>query len=165
MKIEWLFAIVIVFLASCQSSPDIETETVRVDRVVSGQTLEITDSQTGVIARVRLLGIQAPDMQQFPWGEAALQRLETLVLGATVRLETDIEPHDRFDRKLAYVWKNDTLINEILVKEGYVLAESYFPNVKYEKRLQLAQQEARLLDRQIWNPNAPLRETPAQFRR
>ena len=159
MKIKVLAAMILLLLASCQEQLPPQTQTVRVERVVSGQTLEVSDPETGERDRVRLLGIQAPNAQQFPWGDAAKQRLQTLVGGEMVRLETDMEPRDRFDRQLAYVWHDKQLINEVIVRDGYVLARSYFPNAKYEQRLDFAQQEARLLDRQIWNPDNPLRQS------
>ncbi|WP_413163958.1 thermonuclease family protein [Capilliphycus salinus ALCB114379] len=139
----------------------------RVERVVSGQTLEIIDPRSVVPAlqSVRLIGIGAPDLKQEPWGLLAQRYLETMALGKEVLLEFDREQSDPYNRVLAYVWLDGVLINEQLVKEGYVLADEHIPNTKYSQRLLYAQYEARILGLGIWNPEQPMRLTPAEFRR
>ncbi|TAF34883.1 MAG: thermonuclease family protein [Oscillatoriales cyanobacterium] len=114
--------------------------------------------------QIRLIGIDAPDLKQQPWGEAAKQRLEQLIGGKEVLLESDIEPKDQFDRKLAYLWQDKILLNELLVKEGYVLASVRSRNTKYRQRLANAQEWARLMGKGLWNPERALRQTPAEFR-
>ena len=97
----------------------------RVERVVSGQTIEIADRSVAVpvLEPIRLIGIQAPDIRQKPWGQEAKIQLEKLTLGQEVFLEFDVEEKDRFDNLLAYVWLEKKLINEFLVKEGWALAK------------------------------------------
>ena len=136
-------------------------------RVVSGQTLEITGTgeQLAKATRVRLVGIDAPDLQQQPWGRAAKERLEGMIGGQPVMLEFDVQDKDSFGRRLAYVWKDGILLNEKLVAEGYVLfVPQASPNHKYDHRLSHAQEWARLMGRLIWNPEKPMRLTPAEFR-
>ena len=139
----------------------------KVARVVSGQTLEVTGTgeQSAKATRVRLVGIDAPDLQQQPWGRAAKERLEGMIGGGLVMLEFDVQDKDSFGRRLAYVWKDGILLNEKLVAEGYVLAvPQASPNHKYDKRLSHAQEWARLMGRLIWNPEKPMRLTPSEFR-
>ena len=125
-----------------------------------------TDFQPTLISQVRLIGIDAPDMQQRPWGIEAKQQLEALIEeGQPVRLEFDISEKDKFGRTLAYVWKDMVLLNEQLVKNGYALFVARSPNHKYDQRLERAQQWARLMGQGIWNPESPMRLTPAEFRR
>lgn len=165
----------VLLLTSCQPPPELpQGLSVKVERVVSGQTLEIVDpsSPVPILQQVRLIGIEAPDLNQQPWGEEAKNRLEQLANGQQVLLEADVTPKDRFNRRLAYVWREDILLNEQLVKEGYVLASlptSYQrdrsgSNAKYSQRLAYAQEWARLMGRGLWNPARPLRQTPAEFR-
>ena len=52
-----------------------------------------------------------------------------------------------------------------MVKEGWALAKPDFPNTKYMERLIHAQERARIMGLGIWNPDQPMRQTPAQFRR
>nr|WP_250125489.1 thermonuclease family protein [Chroococcidiopsis sp. CCMEE 29] len=72
---------------------------------------------------------------------------------------------DTFGRRLAYVWQDGVLLNEKLVKEGYVLRVTRSPNHKYDQRLARAQEWARLMGLGVWNPEQPMRLTPAEFRR
>lgn len=140
--------------------------TIRVERVVSGQTIEVIDTTANipVLKRVRLIGINAPDLKQDPWGMAAKQKLQGLCQGQQVLLEFDEMESDRYDRLLAYIWHDHILVNEELVKQGYVLAEAGIYNTKYNQRLKNAQQWARIMGIGIWNPEEPMQITPAQFR-
>ena len=166
--IYWLFAIALcLLLASCEQPPEIpQGSTVKVERVVSGQTIEIAGfaDQTPILEQVRLIGIEAPDLKQQPWGPESKQKLEQLIGGQQVLLESDAQDKDRNDRKLAYLWRGEILLNEQLVKEGYALVVARSPNTKYKQRLANAQEWARLMGRGIWNPEQPMRQTPAEFR-
>ena len=164
----WLIVTAIaslVVLVSCQTPPPAGAR-VQVTQVISGQVLEVKRSDgAGKTERVRLIGIDAPDLAQQPWGPAAKHQLEQLLTNKTVSLELGEEAQDRFDRTLAYVWLgNGKLVNEQLVKQGYALAVPRSPNIKYDQRLGRAQEQARLMGVGIWNPQEPMRQTPAEFR-
>jgi micrococcal nuclease len=137
--------------------------------VVSGQTLEVVGmaEQPTLISQVRLVGVDAPDLRQSPWGDQSKELLEKLVgnLEKPVTLEFDIEAKDKIGRNLAYVWKDNQLLNEQVVKLGYALFVERSPNQKYNQRLERAQQWARIMGKGIWNPEKPMRQTPAEFRR
>ena len=164
-----------LLLFGCQSTKQTQGTIVKIERVVSGQTLEWVDitKQPALIDRVRLIGIEAPDLRQQPWGDQAKQQLEQMtgkingqkLVFESVLLESDVEQVDQFGRKLAYVWKDGVLLNEQLVKEGSVLAVVRSPNHKYDQRLIRAQEYARLMGKGIWNPEQPMRLTPAEFKR
>lgn len=172
-----IFGFCLLFLLSCQSTraPTGISVNVQVQRVVSGQTLDVLNPRqpTAVIERVRLIGIEAPDLKQEPWGSAAKNRFEQLISQTVnqqfvlqpVVLERDVQEKDSAGRWLAYVWVNGVLLNEQLVKEGYVLAAPRSPNQKYDERLAHAQEYARIMGYGIWNPDQPMRLTPAEFRR
>lgn len=151
---------------------------VNVTQVVSGQTIAVTGADAQPM-RVRLVGVEAPDLQQQPWGQAAKQRLAAMIGGRNVLLEFDSQAaddeasspvlaapeKDAFGRYLAYVWQDGVLLNEQLVKEGYVLWVARSPNHKYDQRLERAQAWARLMGQGIWHPDRPMRLTPSEFRR
>lgn len=160
-------------LTRCQSPEPPSGQLVQVQRVLSGQTLEILDrSQKIPLTRqVRLLGVETPDLQQEPWGKQAKIRLQELIQDQPVRLELEGKNQDSSGRLWAYVWQKNIFVNEQLVKEGYVLARTSpvsprfsSPSQQYEKQLVYAQEEARIMGRGIWNPRHPLRQTPSQFR-
>ena len=158
--------LLLLLLQGCQSATTPQGLEVKVTQVVSGQTLEVTGTgeQPAKATRVRLVGIDAPDLQQQPWGLRAKERLEAMIGGATVMLELDVQDLDSYGRRLAYVWKDGVLLNELLVAEGYVLSVPRSPNHKYDQRLSRAQESARLMGQGIWNPEKPMRLTPAEFR-
>ena len=161
----------LLLLVSCQShnNSSIIPANVKIARVVSGQSLEVLgmEAQPNLISQVRLIGLDAPDIRQLPWGEDAKQLVETLIGGANqaVNLEFDLEAKDKFNRTLAYVWKDKLLLNEEVVKQGYALFVARSPNHKYDQRLERAQQWARIMGKGIWNPDKPMRITPGEFRR
>jgi micrococcal nuclease len=161
----------LLLLVSCQSQNNsaIIPARVTVARVVSGQSLEVLgiEAQPNLTSPVRLIGLDAPDIRQTPWGEDAKQLLESLIGGANqaVNLEFDLETKDKFNRTLAYVWKDKQLLNEEIVKQGYALFVARSPNRKYDQRLEHAQQWARIMGKGIWNTDKPMRMTPGEFRR
>ena len=174
----WRFCLLsccLLLLAGCQSTGGSKGIAAQVQRVVSGHTLEVLNptQQPALIERVRLIGIEAPDLKQQPWGAATKNRLEQLISKMVaeqlvlqpVFLEPDVQEKDRSGRWLAYVWYDGMLLNEQLVKEGYVLAAPRSPNKKYDSRLARAQEYARIMGYGIWNPDQPMRLTPAEFRR
>jgi micrococcal nuclease len=117
--------------------------------------------------KVRLIGIDAPELGQKPWGAEAKQHLETLLAssGWKVRLEFDVEKRDKYGRILAYLRTTDSrLINLLMVKNGYAMLFTIPPNVRYAAELRDAQREARGKRLGIWSSEG-LRERPADYRR
>jgi len=140
----------------------------RVTRVVSGQTIEVMLTQTSEVARVRITGIDAPDLRQSPWGKIAKDSLSDLIMDRQIELESknsvrDGFSRDRFNRINAHVWQGKTLVSEQLVKTGCVMANTQYPH-SYSKLLINAQEYARLMGFQIWNRDRAMRYTPNQFR-
>ncbi|WP_413171811.1 thermonuclease family protein [Anabaena azotica] len=161
----------LLLLVSCQAksqSTNILAE-VKIARVVSGQTLEVLGmaEQPNLISQVRLIGVDAPDSRQLPWGDDAKEMLEKLIDSPqkSIKLEFDLEAKDKFGRTLAYAWKDQVFLNEQVLKQGYALFVARSPNHKYDNRLENAQQWARLMGKGIWNPEKPMRLTPGEFRR
>ena len=168
---QWIVGLwLLLVLWGCQPAPTPQGDRVRITKAVSGMMLEVLPlAQQTQAERIRLIGLDAPAFDQDPWDEQAQTYLQTLTLGKTVLLEPDIElafqPKAGLPQKLAYVWLDGTLLNEKMIAEGYVLARSRSPNLKYDQRLTRAQESARLRGIGIWNPNQPMRKTPGEFRK
>jgi micrococcal nuclease len=173
----WLLIAGLVLLTGCQATPTNYPQ-VQISRVISGQSVEWIDrsQQPPVLQQGRLIGIDAPDLAQEPWGRQAKQRLEESIGIATkdsVSVEFETTEADKYGRKFVYLWKDGRLLNEQLLKDGYVLASmrnssSVVTNVtgtKYRERLIRASQYARLMGSGIWNPQQPMRMSPAEFRK
>jgi micrococcal nuclease len=129
----------------------------------SAQVVRVIDGDTVALASgrlVRYIGIDAPEVRRRknghwvldpePFGLAALDENRRLVEGRPVRLRFDVERTDRFGRLLAYVWIDDLLVNETLVKEGLARAHRYGRNTALAVRLEAAEREARAARRGLW---------------
>jgi micrococcal nuclease len=100
--------------------------------------------------RVRLLGIDAPENDQ-PAGAAARASLARLMPpGTAVRLETDVQPRDRFGRVLAYAWRGERMVNEQQIRAGMAMLLIHAPNVRHAERLRAAQRTARSVEAGLW---------------
>ena len=156
-----------IAIAFFQPKEKINGELWIINRVISGQTVEASDASNPnkTVQRVRLLGISAPLKEQAPWGDRSRQRLSDLIKEQKVILEFDVKQKDNSDRLLAYIWKDNLLVNQYLVSEGLAIADSYAPNVKYDARISRAQSKARLQELGIWDTQNPLRLSPRDFRR
>ncbi|XHX80156.1 MAG: thermonuclease family protein [Stenomitos frigidus ULC029] len=157
---------VLIFLTGCQPAASSHGFHAEVKQILNGREFAVAGvpTQPDLTERIRLEGIDVPDVGQQPWGPAAKAQLEKRLRHQTVRLETDAEPRDAIGRRLAYVWQGSVLLNEALVAEGYALATPHPPNSKYDQRLARAQERARVLGLGIWNVDQPMRVTPAEFR-
>ena len=121
-------------------------ELVKVVRAVDGDTINVEIN--GKVEPVRYIGIDTPEtvdprkpVQCF--GVEASKKNKELVEGKMVRLEKDITDRDKYKRLLRYVWLGDTLINEMLVSQGYAKSYSYPPDVKYQDLFVAAEKKAR----------------------
>lgn len=125
-----------------------------VQRVVDGDTLLLTGGQ-----RVRLLAIDTPetvrpDHPVEAWGKEAAAFTRQFVDSANdrVRLTFDQDKVDQHGRHLAYVWVEDRLLNEELVRAGLAKANTHFDNDQaMEQRLKKAETAARQAKRGIWS--------------
>ena len=87
-----------------------------VARVIDGDTIELVGGE-----RVRLVQIDTPEKREECYGDAASALTRRLLpAGTRVRIEQDpdLDQVDRYQRKLAYVWKGDEDVNVTLVREG-----------------------------------------------
>ena len=131
--------------AAC-AVPAVPMDECRVARVADGDTFYCRDGR-----KVRLIGIDSPELAQGVAGNRARGELRRLLPpDATVRLEADAAPRDRYGRTLAYVWRGDRMVNEAMVREGWAVLYTVPPNVRYARRLERAQREARAHRAGLW---------------
>jgi micrococcal nuclease len=142
-----------------------ETILVKVVRVHDGDTVSVLKG--GRREKVRLIGIDAPELGQRPWGTRAKRKLEELLdnSGRMVTMEFDVVRRDKYGRLLAYLWTNDKrLINLEMVKDGYAALFTFPPNIMHADALRKAQRHAREKGAGIWGQNG-LNERPEDYRR
>jgi micrococcal nuclease len=137
---------------------------VRVIKVHDGDTATLMVN--GRMRKTRLIGIDAPEMNQRPWGRKAKEHLIDIMNHTDwlVTVETDEVSQDKYGRVLAYVWTNNNeLINERMVRDGYAVLFTIKPNVRYRAAFSNAEKLARQEMKGIWGPKG-LKEAPVKYR-
>lgn len=136
-----------IALLACSSRAHTQsTRTCTVAKVSDGDSIRCRDG-----ARVRLIGIDAPELDQAPFGQRSREALERrMPVGTLVTLEFDVQPRDQYGRLLAYVWRDGRLLNEEQVAEGYAAIITVPPNVRLADRFRKAQASARERNAGLW---------------
>ena len=135
-------------------------DAVKFVRTVDGDTIIVEDS-TGAHKRVRMIGIDTPESvaqeeeRNNEYGVMASDYTKELLSKAsTIYLEYDIDSDDQYDRILAYVWLEDvddtfnveniknSMVNAIIVENGYGIAKKYEPTVAHDDVLAELMSEA-----------------------
>jgi micrococcal nuclease len=130
----------------------------KVRKVVDGDTFYI--KKDGKDVKVRLIGVDAPESvapsasgkENTKEGEKAAKYLKNLIDGKNIYLEYDLDNYDQYGRLLAYVYKSDqeTMVQRVLLSEGYAMVVTYQPNVKYADEFVDLQRKARSSGKGFW---------------
>ncbi len=165
-------ALVAAFLLVLSSSERVsawrgnETGTVaRAWRVDDGDTITVLLGNRHS-ERVRLIGIDAPEMGQQRWGERAKKHLAGILASSRdIHIEYDVEKRDKYGRLLAYIRTSDgRLVNAEMLKDGYAVLFTIPPNVRHVDELTSAQRQARERRLGVWGKDG-LSELPVDWRR
>ena len=123
-------------LSSCTNTNTSQSDLATIVSVVDGDTIVLrVQDQTET---VRLLGIDTPEtvhptkpIECFG-PEASAFTKATLVEGSLVKLLRDVEPRDRYQRLLVYLFLADgTLFNQLLIDRGLARTLSIEPNTAF----------------------------------
>ena len=130
----------------------------KVEKVVDGDTFYI--KKDGRDVKVRLIGVDTPESvapsasgkENTKEGDIASAYLKDLIDGKNVYLEYDLDTYDQYGRLLAYVYKSDqkTMVQRLLLSDGYAMVVTYQPNVKYADEFLELQRKARKAGRGFW---------------
>ncbi len=137
----------------------------KVVEVHDGDTVSVHLDNT--VEKVRLSGIDEPEIGQRPWGLIAKKHLRELLDNSewTVFLEFDVQRRDKYGRLLSYVNTPDgKMINIQMLKDGYAMLYTIPPNIRYADELRKAQYEAKEKCIGIWCSKGP-QETPQEYRK
>ncbi len=174
ISIKIIFSVVLLFLISgpvfCADKftlpfgKNYDYNDILLKRVIDGDTIQLESGE-----RVRLIGIDTPEVHESDklyrdsrktgqgadtikaMGKRAWQFTRSLVEGQRLRLEFDVERHDKYGRLLAYVYlKDGTFVNAQIIKQGYASIMTIPPNVKYADLFLKLYQEARNNQRGLW---------------
>ncbi len=143
-------------------------DAVKFIRTVDGDTIIVEDSN-GEHKRVRMIGIDTPESvaqeeeRNNEYGVMASDYTKELLTNAgTLYLEYDVDADDQYDRILAYVWLEDvddtfnveniknSMVNAIIVENGYGIAKKYEPTVAHDDILAELMAEAKENNIGLW---------------
>lgn len=131
-----------------------DADPMEVVSITDGDTLRLRDA-TGAVENVRLIGIDTPEVYpvlECSGDEAEAELLRLAPIGSTLRVATDVEPFDRYDRLLLYLWNDDDVfVNLALVEGGYAEAIRVGANDAWYDELLAAEREARDADLGMWS--------------
>lgn len=133
-------------------SPTVDTDLQLVSKVIDGDTFSIVDG-----GKIRLIGINAPEEGECFYASST-EYLSSLIGGKKIRLEKDISGSDEYGRLLRYTIlpaptpeEDDTLVNEMIVREGYAKRQQQAPDNRYKDLLITAEAEAKKLGKGLWS--------------
>ncbi|MCS7215692.1 MAG: thermonuclease family protein [Thermodesulfovibrio sp.] len=142
----------------------------KVTEINDGDTVTIIkESFLGIFVKtekIRLIGIDAPELAQEPWGVRSKNYLRKIIRESDwqVKIELDVQHRDKYGRILAYLWdKNGNMINYMMIRNGYAMVYTIPPNVKYVESFLEAQRLARDEKRGIWGKDG-IRQNPSDWR-
>ncbi|KIL48754.1 thermonuclease [Jeotgalibacillus alimentarius] len=146
----FIFLVMILLLSGCQES----SLTGEIIYVVDGDTLDV-QFEDGTEERIRLLLIDTPETKHptigvEPFGPEASE-FTSQFEGDQVELELDVSERDRYGRLLAYVWLDDQMLNEMILKEGLARVSVYPPNTKYVDEFRDIERKAKTDEKGIWS--------------
>ena len=159
-----LLTATLLTLAMTSMPGPLHPDPVLVRSVLDGDTIDIVG-----VGRVRLLGIDAPELAHghdtaAPFAYEAREKLIELVLHRWVRLETDAEKLDGYNRHLAYVMREDgVFVNAALLREGLARVVARSPLARLAE-LRQAEADAQASRRGMWGKAAPV-HPPSYTRR
>ena len=122
--------------------------------VVDGDTIEVArGSRTETI---RLLGVDTPETRHPTepvecFGPEATAFTQQRLEGRRVRLEGDVESHDQYGRRLAYVILAGERFNDELLRLGYAELLVIEPNHAHARSMLKAELDARDAGRGLWS--------------
>jgi micrococcal nuclease len=131
-------------------------QTFTVSTVVDGDTIHIRD-QAGADTKVRLVGVDAPELSDpstglaAHWAERAMSYLTARANGKNVTLRLEpVQTRDRYGRLLAYIYLTDSdCLNLDLVRDGQAYADRRFKH-SYLPQYTQAENEARRKKTGLW---------------
>ncbi len=136
--------------AECLPSLEADRESVVVSKVFDGDTVKLADGRI-----IRLIGINTPETGKDArpseyMADEAKARLQTLVLDGPISLTLGLEKKDRYGRWLGHLWRQNELISERLIREGYGYQISIPPNLVYRDCFGEAERRAQAQGVGLW---------------
>ncbi|MRN38991.1 hypothetical protein CRG49_001405 [Neisseria sp. N95_16] len=130
----------------------------RITRISDGDTIHVTDAN-GRKHKIRMAHIDAPEMNQ-AYGTRSRDQLKAVADNAKVKVK--VFELDRYGREVAQVFKGNTDLNLMMVREGAAWHYEYYAKKQQNKlafaEYAAAQKQAKRDRKGLWrakNPQAP----------
>lgn len=139
-----------------KKNPDGEVFEAVVTKVTDGDTLRVKFD--GKEESVRLLLIDTPETVkqgtevQLYGPEASNFAKKFFPIGSTVQIDIDQTKRDKYDRLLAYVWKDGVMYQDAILDEGLaIVTYIYKPNISYLDHLRNVEAKAKAANKGVWS--------------
>lgn len=150
-----LMVCLILFLFGCNSDNKIKGINAQINRVVSGQTVEIIIDNK--IYTLRLMGLEIPDNSYYDKKSAQEFLIKLLTSNyqyplnsVMVNVDTDINKLDKYDRLTGYIWLKNQLINRKVLEGGWAIASIEYTDGKCDRDLLQGEDYARIMGKGVW---------------
>lgn len=157
-----LILIIFLFFGITFNAQALEKVEVKLSKCVDGDTARFILNNEEI--KVRFLAIDTPETNhptkgEEPYGkEAKKYTCESLTNAKKIELEFDdnSEKKDKYDRYLAWIWVDNYLLQDNLVKEGLAEVAYLYDDYKYNSLLQDHEAMAKSNKVGIWSDYNPL---------
>lgn len=125
------------------------------DRAIDGDTISVKVNNRK--KTVRLLLVDTPESKKpntpvQPYAIEAARFTESLVKTCDLKIQYDTKgKKDRYGRDLVYLYCGNTMINELLVQQGYARVGYVYQQKDYLDRLLQAEKKAKQQGLKIWS--------------
>lgn len=130
-------------------------KTVKVVKIIDGDTIVFKDLEDGLTKTGRLIGINSPEYtkEKEVYGKEATEFLKDLILNKEIEIEGDPKAGitDKYGRYLIYAYLGKRNIQYLLIREGLARVAYIFDNYKLTEQLKEAENLARAAKNNIWS--------------
>ncbi len=166
----FLALFIVFFFTACNKQA---LKSVKVVRLYDGDSFVVEENPCLPDAcakfEVRMLGMDAPEGKQKPWGDRSRAKLKSLInKNQIVYLEYDLDKTDKYNRHLAYVFADEnkeTFLNLQMIKSGYAELYAFAKDLKYLRSFKEAEAHAKKQGLAIWDKENGLKLSPYKFRK
>lgn len=134
-----------------------ETEKVEVEfnRVIDGDTAVFNIPNYDEPVTVRFLAINTPESTNKieEYGKEASEFTEEKLINSkkiVLEYDNNSTETDKYDRKLAWIWVDDELLQNLLIENGLAKVDYIYGDYKYVEQLEKTQEEAQLRKIGVW---------------
>lgn len=118
----WVWVLLMSLMSGPLAGPSARARSAVVLHVSDGDTLWVQPEHDGEALKLRLAGIDAPELCQ-PWGQQAWRVLQMRLEGQRVQVVTGRQ--DTYGRWLAQVWHQGQDVGGWMVAQGYAWSPSF----------------------------------------